>query len=314
MSHVLQCCPGCESATQRELCVSRDYHYGIRGEYRVVQCEKCELVFLNPMYEDSELAPLYPQDYYAYQDRFQEPSRTKQFLKKLLGYQVGTKDPSFDRPGRVLDVGCGSGWSLARMRDHGWETYGVEISETAARVGKEQAGLHIFQGTLLDANFPVDFFDYVRLNHSFEHMSRPNETLREICRILKPGGRVLIGVPNHASLNARIFGQYWWYLGVPVHPFNYSPTNLTALMTRSGLQVETITYNSDFSGILGSLQIWLNRNTGRKSAEGILINALPMKILFHWIAKLVDSWRQGDVIEVVASKMRSGFRELSTAG
>lgn len=302
MSYVLEQCPACESATQQELCVTRDHHYGILGEYRVVQCESCELVFLNPMYDDSELAPLYPDDYYAYQDHFQELSRARRFLKRLLRYGCGTKDPSFGRPGRVLDVGCGSGWVLARMRDQGWEPYGVEINKTAARIGNE-AKLRIFEGTLLDAHFPADFFDYVRLNHSFEHMSRPNETLREIYRILKPGGCVLIGVPNHAGLNARIFGPYWWYLGVPVHPFNYSATNLANMVTRNQLQVVTLTYNSDFSGVLGSLQIWLNRNNGRKSTEGFLFNALPMKIACHWIAKILDQCRQGDVIEIVASKM-----------
>jgi SAM-dependent methyltransferase len=255
------------------------------------------------MYEDSELAPLYPDNYYAYQDCFQGRGPAKRFFRKLLGYEVGTKDPWFDRPGKVLDVGCGTGWFLAQMRDRGWETDGVEISETAARLGIEKAGLRIFHGTLLDAKFPADCFDYVRLNHSFEHMTRPNETLREICRVLKPGGRVLIGVPNHGSLNAKIFGRYWWHLGVPVHPFNYSATNLTGLISRNGLQVESLTYNSDFSGVLGSLQIWLNRNNGRRSTEGFVFNVLPIRILCHRVAKIFDACRQGDAIEVVASKV-----------
>jgi|SRR5579863_10398696 len=302
MSHVLERCPGCESAAQREVFVTRDRHYDIRGEYRVVQCEDCELVFLNPMYEDSELAPFYPEDYYAYQDCFQESSRARKLLKKLLCYEAGTKEPSFDHPGKLLDVGCGSGWFLARMRDRGWETYGVEINEIAAKVGAERGKLHIFQGTLLDANFPTDYFDYVRLNHSFEHMSCPNETLQEIRRVLKPGGRVLIGVPNHDGMNARMFGRYWWYLGIPVHPFNYSAANLTSLITRNGLCVESLTYNSDFSGLLGSIQIWLNRNDGKKSTEGLLINTIPLKILCHWIAKTFDLVRQGDAIEVISRK------------
>jgi SAM-dependent methyltransferase len=302
MSYVLERCPGCEATSPRQLCITRDRHYGIKGDYKVVQCATCELVFLNPMYEDSELAPLYPLDYYAYEGRFHQSNGIKQLLKKLLGYAAGTKDPKFEQPGKVLDVGCGSGWFLARMREQGWEPYGVEISEIAARVGREQAGLQISQGTLLDANFPAAFFDFVRLNHSFEHMSRPNETLREIFRILKPRGRVFVGVPNHASFNARIFGRYWWYLGVPVHPFGYSVGNLTALITRSGLHVETVTYNSDFSGILGSMQIWLNRNNSKRSTEGFVFNSLPLRILCHWIAKIFDGCKRGDAIEIVASK------------
>jgi SAM-dependent methyltransferase len=302
MSHLLEHCPGCESTTQRELYVTRDRHYGIQGDYRVVQCETCELVFLNPMYEDSELARLYPEDYYAYQDCFRTPGRAANFLKKLLRYEVGTRDPSFDHPGKVLDVGCGSGWFLARMRDQGWETYGVEISETAARLGIEKGGLRIFQGMLLEVNLPADYFDYVRLNHSFEHMSRPNETLHEIWRVLKPGGRVLIGVPNHASLNARIFGRYWWFFGVPVHPFNYSVKNLPGFLTRSGFEVKSIINNSTYAGMLGSLQIWLNRNNGRQSEEGWLIRAVPLRIMFHWIAKIFDWFGQGDVLELIAWK------------
>jgi SAM-dependent methyltransferase len=302
MSYTLERCPACEATAQHQLCVTRDRHYGIGGEYRVAQCDACELVFLNPMYEDSELAALYPKDYYAYQDRFQTNGAGKRFIKRLIGYQTGTKDPKFDRPGTVLDVGCGTGWFLDRMRNEGWQTYGVEISESAARLGMKQAGLNIFGGTLMDANFAADFFDYVRLNHSFEHMANPNQTLEEVFRILKPGGEVLIGVPNYSSLNARVFGRYWWYFGIPVHPFNYSVRNLRTLLKRNGFEVRTLTYNSDSSGVLGSIQIWLNRNSGKKSTEGLLMNALPLKIGCHWVAKVFDQFRQGDAIEVISRK------------
>ena len=302
MSYRLERCPACEATTQRDVGVARDRHYGIQGEYRVAQCDSCELVFLNPMYEDSELARFYPQDYYAYQDHSRELSPALRFVHQMLGFQDGTKDPIFERPGKVLDIGCGSGWFLSKRGSEGWQTCGVEISEAAARLGAEQAGLNIFRGTLLEAGFPADSFDYVRLNHSFEHISCPNETLREIYRILRPGGSVLIAVPNYSSLNARMFGRYWFYLGIPVHAFSYSANNLSRLLTRSGLEVRSVIHNSNYAGILGSFQIWLNRNNGKRSTEGFFINAVSLRVVSQWMAKIFDWFGQGDVIEAIAWK------------
>jgi SAM-dependent methyltransferase len=258
-------------------------------------------MFLNPMLSDEELNALYPTDYYAYQDNFRR-SRWKELAKGLLGYKIGTKDPHFETPGTVLDLGCGSGWFMHSMRARGWTTYGVEISKAASALG-ESKGLQIFHGTLQQANFPSDFFDYVRSNHSFEHMSCPNETLDEIHRVLKPQGRLLLGVPNVDGLYAKVFKKYWWYLGAPVHPFTYSVRTLLQMVAKHGFSTERVTYNSDSSGLLGSLQIWSNRNNQRKSTEGFLINTVPLKVVCHWLAKFVDLFRLGDAIEVTARKI-----------
>ena len=221
MSFLLSECPICSGNDLREIYDTRDRHYGIPGIYRIVKCSSCSLVFLNPMSSDAELASLYPKDYYAYQNNFKQ-RRWKQLIQKLVLYRLGTRDPQFSAPGRMLDLGCGSGWYLSTMRDKGWETFGVEINHAAASVGREQAGLNIFSGTIEKAQFPSQYFDYVRSNHSFEHISRPRETLYEIHRVLRTTGKLLIGVPNVDGLNAKIFGKFWWYLGAPVHPFNYS--------------------------------------------------------------------------------------------
>jgi SAM-dependent methyltransferase len=189
------------------------------------------------------------------------------------------------------------------MRDQGWRVDGVEISQAAAEVGRNMANLNIFSGGLTDARFPSNHFDYIRANHSFEHMCDPNETLNEIYRILKPGGRLLIGVPNQESLNSAVFGPYWWYRGAPVHPFTYSPSTLSRFLVKHGFNVNRVNYNSDYSGILGSLQIWANRNNGRRSTEGFLINSAPLKVICHWLAKIIDRLRVGDAIEIIATKL-----------
>lgn len=295
-------CPVCEGPRQRSYCKTRDRHYGIAGEYTLVRCDGCRVVFLNPMYSEDELTPLYPQDYYAH-NKIIRSGGIKERVKQVLGMRIHTKDPAFSKPGRVLDIGCGSGWFLEEMRDEGWETFGVEINPDGARRGREVAGLDIRTGTLQDANFPSEYFDYVRSNHSFEHISHPNETLSEIHRILKSDGKLMIGVPNIASFNATMFGRYWWYLGAPVHTFNYTPHALSRLLEKQNFVVEKITYNSDYSGVLGSFQIWLNRNTSRKSIEGWAYNQKPLRLVSQWIAKILDVFKTGDAIEVIARKV-----------
>ena len=301
MSEQLQLCPLCESSRHRNVYVARDWHYGNKGTFRVERCEDCTLMFLNPMFTDQELTAFYPDDYYAYQNHF-ESHPVKETIKRLLGLTIQTRDPKFAQPGNILDVGCGSGWFLRRMRDQGWQTFGVEVSSSAVRVGREKGGLDIFCGTLPAARFQPDFFDYVRLNHSFEHIASPHETLDEIHRILKPDGKLMIGVPNLDSLNARLFGKYWWYLGVPVHPYTYAVQTLSRLLAKHRFEVEKVTYNADFSGILGSFQIWLNRNSTRKSTEGAAYNNPLLKVGCHWLARVSNLFRLGDAIEITTTK------------
>jgi SAM-dependent methyltransferase len=303
MSSLLRNCPLCGAIDHVQAYLSKDGHYGIPGLYRIVRCCGCSLLFLNPMYSDQELSGLYPNDYYAYQDNFPR-SRWKSIIRTLLGYRIGTRDPQFSEPGKMLDLGCGSGWFLAAMRKQGWQTHGVEISSVAAELGRNTAGLDIFSGTLEQAAFPSEFFDYIRSNHSFEHISTPNETLDEIRRILKGDGKLLIGVPNEASLTSRLFGQYWWYRGAPVHPFTYSVSTLTTLLAKHHFAIERVVYNSDAWGILGSVQIWLNRKNGRRSHEGMISENRVLNILCYWLAQMIDLFKLGDEIEVTAVKSR----------
>lgn len=302
MSSNLESCPLCDKRELLPIYLARDRHYGIPGQYPIVQCAGCSLMFLNPLFSDRELSALYPTDYYAYQDRFENGSKWKEAAKWILGVRVGTRDPKFSAPGKVLDLGCGSGWFLREMREAGWDVHGVEINTAAAELGRRTAGLNIFPGTVQEAQFPSQFFDYVRSNHSFEHISRPGETLDEIHRILRPGGKLLIGVPNVAGLNARVFGQYWWYLGAPVHPFSYSTETLCRLLETHNFDIETIAYNSDYSGLLGSFQIWLNRSNGKKSTEGMLFRNPFLKVFCHWVAKGMDLFHWGDAIEITSVK------------
>lgn len=266
----------------------------------MVRCVGCGLVRMDPIPSLQELAGFYAQDYYAYQPLIRSTA-LRTIAKKLLKTQINTHNPEFKAPGRFLDIGCGSGEYLHLMKAAGWDVRGVEPSLFGASQAQRE-GLDVVHGTLHDAKFPANSFDYIRSNHSFEHMPNPAEVLVEIRRILKPGGKLFLGIPNTESVPYRIFGRYWWYLGIPVHTFSYGTSNISALLRRTGLKVGRIYYQSNYSSILGSLQIYLNRNGSRKSTEGLLIRNPLLKVFANLLTKMCDFTRNGDAIEVIATK------------
>jgi SAM-dependent methyltransferase len=280
-----------------------DRHYGIPGLYSYMQCRECQLIFLNPMPGPDELSAFYPEEtYYSFHaDIYKELSAIKKWILRLAFLDFSTKDPRFENPGKILDIGCGNGWDLYQFKKKGWEVAGVEPSRVAADIGNK-AELNIFNGDLLSARYAADSFDYVRSNHSFEHIHNPNEILQEIHRILKQDGKLFIGVPNIRSTNARLFKTFWYYLGAPVHTLNYSDKTLAAMLEKHGFRVEKVRYNATWAGILGSVQIYFNRNKNRTSDKGFLVNFMPLKMLAGFCAKIQNIVRKGDCIEITATK------------
>jgi SAM-dependent methyltransferase len=250
----------------------------------------------------AEIAGFYPEtEYYAYRPAAPRSSVSRA-LRRLLGFRPGmTREPKLAPPGRVLDFGCGAGDSLAELRDRGWECHGVELSPRAIAVARGR-GLDVRPATDGPDGFPDDTFDYVRANHSLEHVLDPPAVLRQMHRVLRPGGTLFLGVPTRDGLPAKLFGRHWWYLGPPVHPLTFSTSALLDLLRSVGFHPTRVSTYSDYGSIAGSLQIYLNRNGARRSSEGALFRFKPALLLGHWAARLLDPLGLGDKLEVVALK------------
>jgi SAM-dependent methyltransferase len=311
MSYRLRECPLCGGHDFIKLFQARDYHYGNPGNYTQAQCVHCTLAFLDPMYEEEELASFYPNEYYAFADRFTVSNAAPSFkerLWRLLGVrEYRSKDPVFPRPGRMLDVGCGSGWFMSEMRGLGWEVKGVEPNAAAADFGRSRKGLDIFAGALMDAKFPTGSFDYVRLNHSFEHMEHPNQILDETYRILADKGKLMVGVPNRDSFNARVFGRYWYHLALPLHTFSYSVRTLSQMLSKHSFHVENVVFNTDRTPLLGSMQMYFNRNHTSPDAQGRFSRSRLAILLCCWTAHLQNVFHIADAVEITATKQPMHF-------
>ena len=298
-------CPICDDTRREQIYRTRDRHYRIPGDWTVAKCVNCGLIQLDPMLTTEQLMPLYPSDFYAFQEQDPKEDGFVAKMKRALFPSLYVKDPVFAAPGRILDSGCGTGWSLLKFKRLGWECVGVEPSEAAARLGREHYHLDIRGGTVHTEKFPDEYFTYIRSNHSLEHDPDPGATLEEFRRILQKDGRLLIGVPNIDSAPARLFGRYWWYLGAPVHTYNFSVRHLGALLRKHGFAVESVRHAGNYAGIAGSLQIYLNRKRpDRTSADGWVFNSRMCRVAGQAISAVFNALGRGDAIEVTASRMR----------
>lgn len=293
-------CPACLSTQIEPYIVSVDYHYGIDGEFATSRCVRCGTAFINPMPSALDLGVLYPDDYYSYQTPILEgPAR--RLMRTVFRYPRVFTLPKFAKPGTMLDIGCGAGHYLLEMKRKGWTVFGAELSRGAAEAGR-RAGLDIRGGELTEGSFSPKMFDFIRSNHSFEHIPNPDEVLQVIKGLLKDDGKLFIGIPNFDGLWPTIFGKYWWNFGLPVHTFNYTQKGISAILDRNGFKVERIVHSSDYSGLVGSRQIQVNAQKGLRRSDGNIMSNKLLRMPAHYISKFTDLFRRGDCIEVIASK------------
>jgi SAM-dependent methyltransferase len=261
--------------------MSRDWLYRRPGSFGQYRCGACASLYPDPRPDAATLPAYYPEDeYYAYREParhrlFQrrgpaarawyalrrgvlrchygyEALGGSRLLAGTLGrvpaireraaFSLGPLLHPWRRDGALLDVGCGAGMYLDLMRALGWSrTVGVDVSPRAVRQARDVLGLEAYAGDLRAVRLPGAAFDVVSLSHTLEHVDDPVAVLAEIRRVVRPGGRVVIEVPNVRSLTARILRGHWLGIDTPRHLINFSPRGLETAVRAAGLQLESLT-------------------------------------------------------------------------
>jgi 2-polyprenyl-3-methyl-5-hydroxy-6-metoxy-1,4-benzoquinol methylase len=166
--------------------------------------------------------------------------REEKWKRQNLGLVLDEIE-TFRSHGRLLDLGCNCGFLLDLARARDWDVVGVEPGEIACRYAVEHLDLNVFGGTLEQAAFPPDTFDVVVSLQVFEHLLEPREILRQVTRVLKPGGLLVVEVPCIDNLGFRILGRRHRHFAQH-HVCFFSTQTLTRLLTEAGYRVERIVY------------------------------------------------------------------------
>jgi SAM-dependent methyltransferase len=158
----------------------------------------------------------------------------------------------FAASGRLLEIGCSTGEMLAAANSS-FAATGVEADEKNSRIARAR-GLDCFSGTLADARFPDASFDVAAMYHVIEHFPSPRAELRELHRVIKPGGWLAVETPNIATLWFRLLGARWRQF-IPDHIFFFTPQTITRLCEESGFELRELRS----AGKAMSVRLFVNR-------------------------------------------------------
>lgn len=294
---------------------------GAPGEWSLRQCpeRECGLVWLDPMPLEVDVGKAYPTAYYTHaSESGRSRGRTLYdavgdgYLQRRYGYRHGVGGrwrrylsllswlypaaaPEFGvtamylpapRSGsRLLDVGCGGGDSLVRMKSLGWDAEGVDVDPSAVATARAR-GATVHQGDLASARYPDNTFDAIYVSHVVEHVHDPVGLLRECRRVLKVAGTLVVLTPNVDSWGHRRFGGAWHGLDPPRHLMLFRRETLEQVVTAAGLQIRRLTTTTR-----GATSVWLRSNQIRRGRPITLaeitgarpwLSALPYQTAQEW--------------------------------
>lgn len=253
----MDACP--HPLAQREpLFPARDYVTG--DAFEIARCRACGFVVTVPTPGWAAMGRYYPAAYYGAPSARRFPGPVEWLQRVLYARRARSVERcGGGQRGRVLDVGCGRGLLLRAFQRRGWEVLGTEVSETASRFARETLGLPVRIGAVEELELPTAGFDAVVLWHVLEHLADPRPTLREVARLLRAGGVLLVGVPNFGSPEARCCRAGWFHLDVPRHLTHFTPDSLRAALAEAGFEVRWSSFWAPEYDCFSFIQSALNR-------------------------------------------------------
>jgi len=319
------CVCGSSQTTER-VTTARDELSGELFSYR--ECSACGAERLTPRPDAASIGRYYPQNYYAY---VPDPRRERSFELSLsrLVYRVFYSPTSADsmlwrairfplilalwpvryrtplcfrQPvlRRVFEFGAATGKDLREFLAAGWEVTGCEPSPKACEAAR-QRGIALQNCSAEQATLPTARFSCVLMNNVFEHLHDPAAVLAKCGEGLAADGVLVLIVPNHASISARLIGPSWPGYDPPRHLWGFTPQSITALLGRNGFSIEHIYHQAP------TMWSWVASIGGMRSPSGetrlrrLAAKLLPPLLLPVGVAAAVCG--RGDFIRVVARKM-----------
>lgn len=194
-------CPLCGSAAGRDF---------VKYDQEFHSCTACGLGFIHPPPPPDEIERIYNKNYYDSWGIDSAENSTERMKQATFHDKLALIERSLPAKGRILDIGCATGFFLDASRQRGWECHGVELSPYSSEIAREKIGRdRIFTGQLAEACFADDFFDAVVMTDVIEHVAAVGPFMAEAARILKPGGIAAITTPDPLSLSCRLLGRHW---------------------------------------------------------------------------------------------------------
>jgi SAM-dependent methyltransferase len=295
-----------------------DRLHGVPGTWQTQRClgAGCDLIWLNPRPTKAEIPAFYLQyethaeapdvDEHAGTSRRWYPSPAAARVRRQ-------RDREILPPGivgsTVLEIGCGNGRNLVRLRSLGWNVFGQDIDPEAARVAQAE-GIHVACGPLELADFPVRAFDVVLLSHVIEHVLEPIDLLVAAATFLRPGGVLVIFTPNARSLSHWLFRSHWRGLEAPRHVQVFGPKSLDSALRAALFAEVSVRTTSSSDGYMAGRSV-VPSSAGISTSRRIVrvVTAVAAQLASDVFANDRSACRGG---ELVATAVRPGTNPVSS--
>jgi len=264
----------------------------------------------------------YPSIYYS--DGNQRFPKHVEKLQNLL-YNIRAKKliKLNNGKGSVLDIGCGPGHLLSVFNNLGCTCKGIEFNEYSAKIPREKYGLDVIAGDITEDRLDETKYDIVISWHTLEHMRDPQLALKRMFNVLKPGGLLLLSVPNFGSTEAIRARSSWFHLDVPRHINHFSSSFIKNLIYTNDAEIIEESYINIEYDLFCTVQTWQNKfgithnllyKSLRKYKSSLRVTIFTkyftyvLALLLAPFAFLVSLYRSlvkdGSVITVIARKSK----------
>ena len=232
-------CPLCKSGLFLNHLEVTDYSIS-KEKFILCKCSHCSFVFTNPRPDIDSIGKYYEfEDYISHQDKSNNiTNRLYKIVRNItLKNKIDWINTFHPYKGKLLDIGCGTGYFLKTAKKNGWSTTGIEPNDGAKTIAKSvDIDVHSDIEELQDGKK----YDAITLFHVLEHIHSLRMTTKRIVKKLKSSGTLFIAVPNIDSWDSNYYKQYWAAIDVPRHLYHFDQNTFQKLAEEMGLKIVEI--------------------------------------------------------------------------
>lgn len=235
-------CPLCSSG-ELSLFLRCTDHLLSKEEFSLFKCSECGFIFTNEYPDGQSIGRYYESD-----DYISHYDNAKGFMNIIYLYarnimlhrkRTIVQKATGLKKGRILDIGCGTGYFAGEMKKGGWDILGIEPNKKARDFGSECFAIDIITPEQI-SGLTDRSFDCITMWHVMEHLHDPFYIASQIGRLLKPGGICLTALPNSDSFDAGHYGRFWAAYDVPRHLWHFSPDQFDLFAEKTGFKISDI--------------------------------------------------------------------------
>jgi len=287
-------CPVCSGNIFTDFLECTD-HFVSNEKFLIKECSKCSFKITDKVPDEDSIGSYYQSENYISHSNTSAGivnrlyhiarefmlSRKRKTVTKSLGKKTGM----------LLDIGAGTGFFAAHMKQHGWNISGTEKSSEAREFAEKEQKIKLIPAEGL-FNLEKDQYDAITLWHVMEHFHDLDKYIVEMKRILNQDGALFIALPNHSSYDAKHYENYWAAYDVPRHIWHFAPKHVQQIFENAGFSLV-----KKYRMPLDSFYISMMSEKYKKSGLALIKGVFYGKI--SWLVSLFNKDRCSSVIYVL---------------